>query len=56
MLRHPVDYLRISYHDVHPFHEPGKASFLGLMFLFMLLSYGILYALTHLHEPERAAV
>ena len=55
VLRHPVGYLKISYHSVRPFDEPGKMSFMGLMFLFMLLSYGILYALTHLHEPARAA-
>ena len=37
VLRHPVGYLRIGYHDVRPFDEPGRSSFIGLMFLFMLL-------------------
>ena len=55
VLRHPVGYLRIGYHDVRPFDDPGRSSFIGLMFLFLLLSYGILYSLTHLHETERVS-
>jgi len=54
VLRHPVGYLRLGYYEARPFDYPGRSSFMGLMFLFLLLSYGILYALTHLHEPDRA--
>lgn len=54
LLRHPLGHLRFIYHQAVPFEESGRSTFVELMFVFLVLSYGILYSLTHLHEPARA--
>ena len=50
--RHPLGYLRWAYRHTNRVEHAGSPSFVAMMFLFLLLSYGVLYSLTHLHEPD----
>ncbi len=54
LTRHPYYLLRYGRYDHQDFVQPAMRIFLLLMFLFLILSYGTFYALTQLHEPDRA--
>ena len=49
VLRHPLWMLRTA-HVSHRFSEPADMIFLTSLFLFLLLSYCALFALTHLYD------
>ena len=49
VLKHPLAMFRYSSTIDSPFIQPEMKVFLVMMFLFLLLSYGTLYALAHLH-------
>jgi uncharacterized membrane protein len=52
VFRHPRGVLR-SVHPFHRFAEPGDMVFLTTLFLFLLLSYSVMFAFTHLHARDR---
>lgn len=54
LLHHTIGHLRAAYRIAQRADQPGELAFRPLMFVFLLLSYGVLYSLTHLHETERA--
>ena len=47
----PVRLLWRGYHKSLPYDAGGDGAFLVMMFTFLILSYFMLYSLTHLHEP-----
>ena len=49
-------YVRRGYYIPPAYEGGGDSSFMVMMFCFLTLSYLILYALTHLHEPVEAEV
>lgn len=49
VLRHPLELFSHGLADEVPFVQPEMKVFLVMMFLFLLLSYGTLYSLAHLH-------
>ncbi len=49
VMRHPLDLFRQNATGDIPFVQPEMKVFLVMMFLFLLLSYGTLHALAHLH-------
>ena len=49
VLSHPLDLFRYRSTIDGPFVQPEMKVFLVMMFAFLLLSYGTLYALAHLH-------
>jgi uncharacterized membrane protein len=49
VLSHPVWMLHTA-HPIHRFSQPGDMIFLTTLFLFLLLSYCALFALTHLYD------
>jgi uncharacterized membrane protein len=55
VLRHPGWLLRTA-HPIHRFRQPSDLVFLGTLFLFLLLSYCSLFALTHLYDRREPAV
>ncbi len=54
VLRHPTELFKYGRNDHQDFVQPEMKTFLLLMFLFLLLSYGTLYALAQLHQKEPA--
>lgn len=50
LLRHPIGVFRYSHNYHDEFAKPGMTIFMALMFGFLVLSYGTLYALAQLHE------
>lgn len=52
-LRHPIRVFQHGHYESERFVQPAMRIFLLLMFLFLVLSYGTLYALAQLHERER---
>ena len=53
LLHHTFWHLRKAYQIAQQADRPEGLTFKPLMFVFLLLSYGILYSLTHLHENQR---
>ena len=51
VVKHPFWMLRTA-HSVHRFAQPGDKLFLLTLFMFLLLSYCVLYGLTHLYERD----
>lgn len=54
VLRHPFHLFKYGRYDHQDFVQPAMRTFLLLMFLFLVLSYGTFYALAQLHEQERS--
>jgi uncharacterized membrane protein len=54
VLVHPRWLLRTA-HPIHRFSQPGDVVFVGTLFLFLLLSYCSLFALTHLYDRREPA-
>ena len=52
LLHHTLWHLRTAYREARQSDGLVGLTFKPLMFVFLLLSYGILYSLTHLHETE----
>ncbi len=53
VLSHP-SWMVHTAHRAHRFSQPGDLIFLTTLFLFLLLSYGTLYTLTHLYDRRES--
>ena len=52
VLRHPWSVFADSVRSIDPFARPAPLAFCATIFVFLALSYGALYCLTHLHARE----